>query len=87
VAVVVSMDGPTGMGSGCKFQVTWTCGGTAYRIGGGCGPPGDEPDGGYYGVCVDNGTQTSTFDFSTMTCDCKDPQALATLVQAKCLSQ
>ena len=70
---------------GCKFNVEWTCGDVKFRAGGACEPP--DAGGFYQGVCDENGGQTSTFDITTTTCDCKESDALATLVQGLCTHQ
>jgi hypothetical protein len=74
--------------SSCKFDIEWTCGGAKYRVGGECTPPDAGPAGGFYeGVCDQNGAQSSTFQVSTKTCDCKDQAALVTLVEGFCTHQ
>jgi hypothetical protein len=74
---------------GCKFFVEWTCGSVSHSAGGACAPPdaGNSLAGTYQGGCSDNGTQTSTFDVSTLTCDCQDQDALATLLEGLCSHQ
>ena len=75
---------------GCKFDVQWTCGDTAFRAGGGCAPPDagfHSGNGLYEGVCDMNGSQTSTFTVDTTTCDCKKEQSIVTLVEGLCTHQ
>ena len=77
--------GGNGAGTACKANVTWTCGDTKYRLGGGCDlPDAAWPDGdlvGAEGECDVNGSQTSMF--TTPTCSC-DPSAWIALAKQEC---
>jgi len=72
-------------GNGCKFDVTWTCGGDAFQAGGDCTTPPDGSTGGTYGLnCEVNGKLTRMFAVSTTACLCDDPVALGAFAVMQC---
>lgn len=73
--------------AGCKFDVTWKCGDTSYRVGGGCDREDASSGGVARGVCVVGEAQTGTFEVPVSTCSCNDLSALVTEVREHCMSQ
>jgi hypothetical protein len=75
----------------CKIGVKWWCNGTGYAIVDVPGPqnsscdPGNDPNRGFRGTCIENGVVKSTFNSTDpQGCSCAVPAKLAAQVTKAC---